>query len=89
VTHTPTPWIVEDGYIKCPKHNIGSVNSCRSTEGSANAKFIVRAVNAHDALVEALELHDEAARELHGTSYVNTDTQRKTVAALKLARGEK
>ena len=50
--HTPTPWIIN------PQHTGGifasfgeRIGEC----GQANAEFIVKAVNSHDALVEALK----------------------------------
>ena len=58
--HTPTPWIrresksdviwIEDGNGRVVMHN----SSVKDPEDQANAAFIVRAVNAHEELVEAL-----------------------------------
>jgi len=87
MTHTPTPWKSSGPHILARIDQTSDVVLAK-TFSNGTAAFIVRAVNAHEALVEALELQDMAAREIHGKSYVNTDTQRKTVAALKLARGE-
>lgn len=47
----------------------------------ANAEFIVKAVNAHDALVDALE---HCLRE-HGGFTIKGETERKARAALALA----
>lgn len=94
MTHTPTPWIARlNGDCSCIRASDNDLVTLGDHDTGLcmtedDASLIVRAVNAHDALVEALELQDMAAREIHGKSYVNTDTQRKTVAALKLARGE-
>jgi len=63
--HTPTPWHlgnfreVKDTFYAKPD-NVDSIGmifcSNRTPEGAhANAAFIVRAVNNHEALVEALE----------------------------------
>jgi hypothetical protein len=53
-------------------------------EAAANATFIVRACNAHDALVEALEaLADEAFRNMAGGKGHLIDN---AYAALKLAK---
>ncbi len=67
--HTPTPWraygggksigIAQRFEDTTPIKDIVDIASCRVDEkeidGYANASFIVRAVNSHDALVEALE----------------------------------
>lgn len=63
MTHTPTPWHSE-------KHEIGDTNnqriantweSGRTTDQSiANATFIVKAVNCHERLLNALKkMHDD------------------------------
>jgi hypothetical protein len=58
-THTPTPWSQEGLSIfvagkviiaTCPTPQKTGVFDC-----SANAEFIVRAVNSHDALLSALK----------------------------------
>jgi len=65
--HTPTPWKFEDEYVRADALNgdeggniVADVytrpSHSHSPEMEANAAFIVRAVNAHDALVEALEI---------------------------------
>jgi hypothetical protein len=68
-THTPTPWLAkEDGYeiyITSPDYddngyeiaivdNLG-LDGKQADLQRVNAAFIVRAANAHDELVEALE----------------------------------
>lgn len=54
-TPTPTPWatgiqgdIFKDGY--------GDIANCTNSNAHANAAHIVRCVNSHEALVEALEI---------------------------------
>lgn len=59
--HTPTPWHVEsDIEIWCDTGGFVAMTmtaeqAVGTAEDYANAAFIVRAVNAHAALVEALE----------------------------------
>ena len=75
-THTPTPWIAE-GYAGGPYEIWPAPGNARLTriartqdvtpEDQANAAFIVRACNSHDALLAALEhcaqkLEDEDIR---------------------------
>jgi len=61
--HTPTPW---NGNISQPRgmpcvESVGLANGghitalCPGPDGTANAAFIVRAVNNHTALIEAIE----------------------------------
>ena len=53
--HTPTPWHIGPYYKQDIESPTGHIATCRSVPaGEANAEFIVRACNAHDALVEAL-----------------------------------
>lgn len=60
--HTPTPWKIVYAYMtgdtKFPLHYIRSENSPQSNichgGNLANAQHIVKCVNSHDALVEAL-----------------------------------
>lgn len=62
IGHTPTPWVVRGSEVvsfaggryraaDCDDHKAYTIDH----EGKANAALIVRAVNAHAALVEALE----------------------------------
>jgi len=59
--HTPTPWEACGKWVceeNDPGHNVGiCVCEDRATEAEAlaNAAFIVKAVNNHDALVEMLK----------------------------------
>lgn len=73
--HTPTPWFIsakeQDGY--CINSLADEFNPlvaetvdfvpCFGDDGKANADFIVRAVNSHEALVEACK---------HAFHYFNT-----------------
>lgn len=67
-THTPTPWMVRpdsreiwSAMLSESNRMVAQVAAApfapypTSAEGNANAAFIVRAVNAHDDLVKALE----------------------------------
>jgi hypothetical protein len=61
--HTPTPWELEAGKfgttsICAGKHIIAQTYRCgedTTLPGGTNAAFIVKACNAHEALVKALE----------------------------------
>jgi hypothetical protein len=58
--HTPTPWELVDAgdgeavYIDAPEHGDWAIAVPQGENAKANAELIVRAVNSHDALVEAL-----------------------------------
>lgn len=60
--HTPTPWILFgqrdgdrwDAHAILPAGRPGDVAEFKAPPKEADAQFIVQAVNAHDALVEAL-----------------------------------
>lgn len=58
--HTPTPWGVQgDTYVTINSLIIAHCKQDGHTtleEAQANAAFIVRAVNSHDALVRAVEI---------------------------------
>lgn len=89
--HTPTPWIFDgfnalqifDGDLNLICYVVGG-QGYRTNEDTAkyNAAFIVRAVNAHDALVEALEFAQARFVVIQGCE------EPKISEALKLARGE-
>ena len=59
---TPRPWFAKGRYIGTENH-MSFIGECRDVNGNwtdgapaaANAAFIVRAVNSHDDLVEALK----------------------------------
>ena len=75
--HTPTPW-----NKKYQGNLIRDKNDSVLAEviDTSNAAFIVRAVNSHDALVEALELAGECFGQ-HNLLSTATDEDRR--AALK------
>ena len=91
-SHSPTPWRAElsdrewNAWIvsmpdRCCAKVWGWVENQSTVE--ANAEFIVRAVNAHDALVEALRgLKTELTT---GSELTIEDWVEKADAALKLA----
>jgi len=103
--HTPTPWRCEANSIHRITFNIlGKVIEKGSGAKQdfcvakfckvKDAAFIVRAVNAHDALVEALESLFKHCAMVHNawgdgdnTREAN-DAVAKARAALKLAKGE-
>lgn len=58
IKHTPTPWKVDDYVMSGEKYRVFSPAdpvAVASVAGKANAEFIVRAVNSHDELVEAIK----------------------------------
>ena len=60
-THTPTPWHYQeksDAYthiVRSGDRFILQLSQDTSGEAEATARFIVKAVNSHDALVKALQ----------------------------------
>jgi|SRR5882724_1027477 len=68
--HSPTPWEIDprensdirslDGW-----HLVTSVRSSLRTDPKANAEYIVRAVNAHEALLKAAKLLIQLDDECH------------------------
>jgi hypothetical protein len=58
--HTPTPWLVDEPW-QIWAESIGEYVAITDVEGdgrtpyAANAEYIVRCVNSHDDLVEALQ----------------------------------
>jgi len=76
-SHTPTPWSlaksgrliirevpdIADGYDHYNVAVLSHHSLVRLEESLANAAFIVRAVNSHDALVKALEFAMEVTDE--------------------------
>lgn len=74
MNHTPTPWTLEQGNEHCKLFSangptgwqfIGEIHTGHAcnTDYRKNAEFIVRACNAHEELVKALQgvLHHHAA----------------------------
>ena len=88
---TPTPWAIVPGYdwqtICGPNGDrIGTVKRLTGSDakvGMANARLIVRAVNSHEALVEALTTLINDAKNVMSPEYLD-----QARAALSLARGE-
>lgn len=71
--HTPTPWTKgKHGDMRAPDGqqvttyglNIAAVMSSPSDEDRANSAFVIKAVNAHHELVEALQQARIAVAEL-------------------------
>lgn len=92
-THTPTPW-KQDGPLIYQETEDGrvyvAVVACtdKSLE-TRNARFIVAAANAHEALVEALDSIVNAGNIDHGTYWiVDVDDINKARAALARVKGE-
>ena len=101
--HTPGPW---QGYMenktayiesKADQKIIASCGITTSPESKANAAFIVRACNSHDALVEALEALEARALEMRKLINPKTWSDLESMAtveiinaraALALAKGE-
>jgi len=91
--HTPTPWMVDDDMIITQVDAIPDDIICERTNEmpikhsnwEANAAFIVKAVNNHDALVKALKesraalvaLMDavQAGQKMNGREYVGLGIQ--------------
>lgn len=101
--HTPTPWkksLFTDGMEIYNGEGV-RVTVCRGHEYLANAELIVRAVNAHEALVSALtetlralraHIASDAARTGIVAEYFCPCTKNEVAraeAALRAARGEK
>ncbi len=94
--HTPTPWRVEGlaGPYPCEVYGttfrgarqlIARCSGAKVRDG--NAAFIVKAVNAHDDLVEALRNSQQAIRELRENGAPHAywdDIEKANLAALSL-----
>ncbi len=70
----------------CPDLRTGFEKVDPTAEERANAALLVRAVNAHAALVEALEMFERATDSGDADDYI--DAEREMKKALKMARGE-
>lgn len=90
--HTPTPWQV-GGHNKCTVYDKFGQRIANSFEGvpvveksdgtcAANAEFIVRCVNSHEALVQALM---DTQRHLASWDMTECDAYRANAAALAAA----
>lgn len=97
--HTPTPWAVGPKKLQ----DVLIVNSAGTqyiaatfghNYGEDNAAFIVRSVNAHDALIEALELARDCITSCAGWAHKDAQSGEGIPVevfidkALKLAKGE-
>lgn len=95
--HTPTPWITQqiENHIQIMRGHeygytgIGQTYHTDLETNKANAAFIVRACNSHDALVEALEglLADDGTASSQNINKV-LKAREKARTALALAKGE-
>ena len=87
-THTPTPWNTAGFEIWAGSKRItmgqGSFDEKDRSVRRANVRFIIRAVNSHDAMVEALESALTEIDKLPGRDGLGL----KLASALKLAKGE-
>lgn len=93
MNHTPTPWTI--GRISTPGESLVQLGvpiafDSRSIQLSTpDAEFIVRACNAHDAVVEALRnLRVSASAFRVFRDDVGQVLEEQVEAALKLAEGE-
>ncbi len=91
--HTPTPWASSKQWLYGPKGYVlpiasGFLEFVTNPGGSghdeavANAALIVRAVNSHDALVDALEACHSVTKAYAGDALL-----KRIAAALALAKG--
>lgn len=82
--HTPTPWKLSNGINDFPSslfdehgNHLTDVKGYGqfSEQNHANAAFIVRAVNSHEALLEFAKNHHEVCGDCEGTGkiYNNAD----------------
>ena len=91
MNHTPTPWHIETKKIHFADiYSLSGVwvAHCESAVADSvkDAAFIVRACNAHDDLVEALEMLMQTCQE--EGHLIRLASYRQAESALKLARGE-
>jgi hypothetical protein len=102
-THTKTPWRVHDEFIlaggegrggKVIAMNHDRIHYEAESDNLANAAFIVRAVNAHDALVAAceelcfhLEANELVNRPDNPCNHYDQPAYDRAQAALRLAKG--
>ena len=65
VRHTPIPWRAkrdDEGWWNVIGHDSALICELWGQENSADAAFIVRVVNCHEELLQALKLWDEGCR---------------------------
>lgn len=93
--HTPTPWSYDGN---CTGHISQGGAAIAKAYCEADVRFIVRAVNAHEAMVEAMEAllpsvgwsnyDDDELRREHELGNGKAKKILAARAALKLARGD-
>ena len=100
--HTQLPWKIDqradthivganDRHVATSGGYASNLPADRETytdENAANAAFIVQAVNAHQALVEALEGLREACEDVYKAGHIPALPFVQAGNALKKARGE-
>lgn len=86
--HTPTPWTKQKcrcGDPLCRSWTVSGICSPQISE--ANAAFIVRAVNAHDALVKVLAEARDYYTDGNELGEFEQGLYQRIDAALRLAKG--
>lgn len=101
--HTPTPWDYHLGRGKNPRFHIQttagyqivmtpevSQNGIEASAQEANAAFIVRAVNSHEAMLSALKrmLNAYEADKKHGIAFGNDNAADQAREAIAAAEGK-
>jgi hypothetical protein len=96
--HSPTPWRIEDRGAWCVVLDSDGKGALWVDPAGADAAFAVRAVNAHEALVEALDAVIGAVCKYLPPDGIDKDElinrvihavdNKKFVADFRLARGE-
>lgn len=90
--HTPTPWGYRSGEVYANDGDVNPViayierDTTSDEQADADGELIVRAVNSHAALVEALELFMEWASGRDPAPHIPAATMAQARAALKLAK---
>ncbi len=87
--HTPTPWTIESTPSRIEVRTDPMHVYAFSHADRGNAEFIVRAVNAHEQMVGALESVAQAFAVEHIAEVIPPSVAAKVKAALRAARGEK
>ena len=87
-TSTPTPWTIEATPSRIEVRTDPMHVYAFSHADRGNAEFIVRAVNAHEHLVGALESVAQAFAVEHIAEVIPPSVAAKVKAALRAARGE-
>lgn len=86
MNHTPTPWDQQGRHVNTT-HGVAPILSCNPEfpNAKANAEYIVRCVNAHDALVAALR---DVLSLIPAMQYFDDPRIVSARAALALAEGK-